>query len=98
MTFGSETGNHQLLLRTSYYVRWAWHTLNTRSRSFTFVLHAIYKASFTINISMLRCSNMIYFDHNYNAIRYVTGNFIGQLHLRVRVNFTFYLVGHVDLK
>jgi len=77
MTFGSETGNHQLLLRTSYYVRWAWHTLNTRSRSFTFVLHAIYKASFTINISMLRCSNMIYFDHNSNAIRYVTGNFIG---------------------
>jgi len=27
-----------------------------------------------------------------NAIGYVTSNFIGQLHLQVRVNFTFYHV------
>jgi hypothetical protein len=31
-----------------------------------------------------------------NAIGYVTSNFIGQLHLHVRVNFTFYLVGTVS--
>ena len=29
---------------------------------------------------------------NSNAIGYVTSNFIGQLHLQVRVNFTFYHV------
>jgi len=29
-----------------------------------------------------------------NAFRYVTSKFIGQLPLRVRVNFTFYLVGN----
>ena len=31
-----------------------------------------------------------------DAIGYVTSNFIGQLHLHVRVNFTFYLVGTVS--
>jgi uncharacterized membrane protein YciS (DUF1049 family) len=35
---------------------------------------------------------------NSNAIGYVTNNFIGQLHLHVRVNFTFYLVRNTDLK
>ena len=31
---------------------------------------------------------------NSNAIGYVTSNFIGQLLLQVRVNFTFYHVGN----
>ena len=38
------------------------------------------------------CSMKLY----SNAIGYVTSNFISQLHLRVRVNFTLYLVGNIS--
>jgi len=31
---------------------------------------------------------------NSNTMGYVTSNFIGQLHLQVRVNFAFYHVGN----
>jgi hypothetical protein len=35
---------------------------------------------------------------NSNEIGYVTSNFVRQLHLLVKINFTFYLVGNFDLK
>jgi len=37
----------------------------------------------------------LFVNHDYNdsnAMGYVTSNFIGELHLQVRVNFTFYHV------
>ena len=47
-----------------------------------------------VTVSKDLCTSILY----PNAIGDVTNNFIGQLHLLVRVNFMLYLVGNIDLK
>jgi hypothetical protein len=53
------------------------------------------------NVLILNIKNKIVI-FNSNAIGYVTSNFLGQLHLQVKINFTFYhglnLRQNIDLK